>query len=355
MAGIVKDLYPGYFALVMATGIVSVSASLLDMVILADVLFFINVCSYCVLILFTVARLCRYFSLVLRDLTRHQSGPGFFTTIAGTCVLGSQYVILFSEPTIGFFFWVLGACLWLVLMYTFFAAIIIRQVKPSIETGLHGGWLVIVVSTQSLSVLGMLAAPGIPVGEQMLLFVSLALYLLGCAMYMTFIALIFYRLLFFTLAPEAFTPTYWVNMGAIAITTLAGSLLIQEASASIFLQETLPFLRGFTLFFWVAATWWIPLLIILELWRHIWKRIPVHYDPEYWNIVFPLGMYTAATFTLGRATGYGFLEIVSRGMFYLAVAAWIVTFAALVQGLLRSLIITFPEGNRHPTKKVKNL
>ena len=355
MAGRVKDLYPGYFALVMATGIVSISASLFDMVILADVLFIINVCAYCVLIFFTVARLRWYFSLVLRDLTHHESGPGFFTTIAGTCVLGSQFVILFGRPAIGFFFWVTGACLWLVLMYTFFAAVITRQVKPSIEKGLHGGWLVIVVSTQSLSVLGLLSAPGIPTGEQMLLFVSLALYLLGSAIYMTFIALIFYRLLFFTLTPEAFTPPYWVNMGAIAITTLAGSLLIQKSSTGIFLEEIFPFLSGFTLLFWVAATWWIPLLIILEFWRHVWKRVPVRYDPEYWNIVFPLGMYAAATFSLGRATGYEFLGIVSRGILYLAIAAWIATFAALVRGLLRNLMITFPKDDLHLADKIKNL
>ncbi|HVO65710.1 MAG TPA: tellurite resistance/C4-dicarboxylate transporter family protein [Syntrophales bacterium] len=329
----VRDFYPGYFALVMATGIVSISANLLDMAIFAALLFYINISAYCFLVLLTAVRLFRYFPRVWMDLTDHQSGPGFFTIIAGTCVLGSQFAILTGNIHVGFYFWITGACLWLIIMYSFFAAVIIRPVKPSIEKGLHGGWLVTVVSTQSLSVLGILSAGFISTNERVMLFFALAFYLLGCAMYLALIALILYRLLFFTLTPETFTPPYWVNMGTIAITTLAGSLLIQKAPAGPFLTEILPFLRGFTFFFWVAASWWIPLLVILEFWRHIWKRFPILYDPEYWNIVFPLGMYSAATFELERATSYAFLGTASRGMLYLVLTAWLIVFIGLLRDL----------------------
>ena len=347
----VREFYPGYFALVMATGIVSISAHLLNMVALANLLFYINVVAYCFLVTLTMVRLYSYSPWVWKDLTDHQSGPGFFTIIAGTCVLGSQFVVIVGNPAAGFYFWGAGACLWLIIMYSFFAAVIIRPVKPSIEKGLHGGWLVTVVSTQSLSVLGIFSTRGISSDEQALLFFALAFYLLGCAMYLALIALILYRLLFFTLTPEAFTPPYWVNMGAIAITTLAGSLLIQETASSLFLTEILPFLRGFTLFFWVASSWWIPLLVILEFWRHIWKRFPIRYDPEYWNIVFPLGMYTAATFELGRTTGYPFLGAVSKGMMYVALATWLIVFTGLLRFLLRRLFIMLPIHHEHSVDK----
>jgi len=88
-----KQLYPGYFALVMATGIVSISVHLLGMSVLTHLLFQINVCAYCILLLLTVDRLFSFFRGVLGDLTDHRSGPGFFTTIAVTTVLGSQFVI----------------------------------------------------------------------------------------------------------------------------------------------------------------------------------------------------------------------------------------------------------------------
>src|SRR3546814_2735603 len=37
------------------------------------------------------------------------------------------------------------------------------------------------------------------------------------------------------------------------------------------------------------STWWIPMLLLLGLWRYGYKRFPFRYDPLYWGAVFPLG------------------------------------------------------------------
>ena len=66
-----------------------------------------------------------------------------------------------------------------------------------------------------------------------------------------------------------------------------------------FLETLLPFLKGFTIFFWATGTWWIPMLVILVVWRHLY--IPLKYDPLYWGTVFPLGMYAVCTFEMVRA------------------------------------------------------
>jgi tellurite resistance protein TehA-like permease len=130
-----------------------------------------------------------------------------------------------------------------------------------------------------------------------------------------------------------FTPPYWINMGALAITTLAGSLLVAQLPATGSLQELVPFLKGFTLFFWATATWWIPLLAMLEIWRHGWRRVPLRYEVDDWDIVFPLGMYTVGTYELVRALQLDFLRFIPAIGVYVSLLAWLlVAGGALVHG-----------------------
>jgi tellurite resistance protein TehA-like permease len=268
-------------------------------------------------------------------LADHRRGAGFFTIVAGTCVLGAQFVILVRNPAMGAFLWLLGILVWFLIMYSFFTAVIIRIGKPNLPEGLTGGWSMAIVSTQSISILGVLIAPSLSPWQEALLFLALTLFLLGGMLYILIIPLIFYRLTFFSLAPEEFNPLYWINMGAVAITTLAGATLILNTSQWPFLQEILPFLKGFTLFFWSVATWWLPFLVILMVWRHWVRRLPVQYTPEYWGMVFPLGMYSAGTYQLAKVGEFSFLFPLSRCFFYLALISWLLTFLGVIRRLAK--------------------
>jgi tellurite resistance protein TehA-like permease len=126
-------------------------------------------------------------------------------------------------------------------------------------------------------------------------------------------------------------------MGAAAISTLAGAELILHAHSWNVLQEVLPALMWTTLVLWAVTTWWIPLMVMLNIWRYGYKRFPIVYDVEHWSMVFPLGMYAACTFQFGQVAGLEPLLSISRFFFYLALVAWILVFAGMVARFVRQL------------------
>lgn len=334
LSAVVAGLLPAYFALVMATGVVAIAAAVLGWPLVAWPLLVIAAVAYAVLWILNGWRLFRFPDRVLADLTDHARAPGFFTFVAATCILGTASVVMLGRPGLGVALWIVGIVLWTVVMYAFFAAVITREEKPSLEFGINGAWLIAAVATQAISVLGTFVSGDLEPWREMVLFFSLTMFLIGAMLYLSIITLIFYRFTFVHLTTEELGPPYWVTMGAVAISTLAGSVLLLRAGDSRLVARLEHFVAGMTLFFWATATWWIPLLLLLGFWRHVLRRMPLGYDPQYWAMVFPLGMYTLATVRLSEALDLPWLLAIPRGFFWFALAAWAATFI----GLLRRLI-----------------
>ena len=315
-------MHPAYFALVMATGIVSLACETTGYHAAALALLGLNLAFYPALWVLTIARVVKHRDRVLADLHDHNRAVGFFTTVAATCVLGSQLLFVAGAVTAASALWIAGIVLWAALIYGVFTILTVQRAKPAtLGVGINGGWLISVVAAQSVSVLGAQLAPHLPHTEGVLLF-SLAMWLGGGMLYLWIISLIFYRYTFFTMEPSDLAPPYWINMGAAAISTLAGTMLVAAASRSAVITEILPFVRGFTLMWWATATWWIPMLVILGVWRHVIRKFPLRYDPLYWGAVFPLGMYSVCTFRLAAAIETPALVAIPRVTVYFAFAAW---------------------------------
>jgi len=325
------SMHPASFALVMATGIVSIASHLLGLPWFAIALLWANVVFYVALCVLTVTRIVRFPARFIGDLSHHGRAVGFFTMVAGTCVLGSQSWLIAQAWTVAAALWIAGIVLWAAVTYTVFTLLTVKVDKPPLADGINGGWLVAVVAAQSVSVLGAQIAGGFGDAAPRVLLFCLVMWLGGGMLYIWIISLIFYRYTFFTMSPSDLAPPYWINMGAVAISTLAGATLIASADRSPVLTELMPFLKGFTLLFWATATWWIPMLISLGFWRHVYRRFPLRYDPLYWGAVFPLGMYAVCTFRLAYAIDAPYLLVIPRAFLYVAIGAWTVAMIGLLK------------------------
>jgi tellurite resistance protein TehA-like permease len=330
---VIEDLPPAYFAMVMATGIVSIAADFVGFHLIPVVLLWLNVAFYVCLWMFTITRIICHSDRFIRDFQDFNRGVGYLTTVAGTCIVGSQFVILEKSYQLGVILFCLGLVIWILAIYSVFSLFVIKSDKPPIQEGINGAWLLATVSTQSLSILGGRLANQFLDYQGIILFFSICMFLLGCALYLAIITLIFYRLIFKELAPEKLSPTYWINMGAVAISTLAGAILAEICKDNLVFDKFVPFISGLTLMCWAVATWWVPILFVLMIWRHMVRGVKLSYSPEYWSMVFPLGMYTACTTKLSEAFGLSFASGIPDYFIYIALTAWSLTFIGFIRSI----------------------
>ena len=331
-----ENLSPGYFSMVMATGILSLAAHMLHVPVLPIVLLALNWCLFVVIGALALAHLYWHPRRVLDDLFNHLNAPGFFTFVAACSVLGSQSLLIGGSLRMAAALGIVGLLAWVAFTYTIFTVLTVKQDKPELARGINGGWLLAVVATQSMAVLAALIAPEVAQPLRLELnFFALSMWLWGGMLYIWMMSLIFYRYTFFAFSPADLSPPYWINMGAMAISTLAGSLLILNTPHAPFLHSMLPFIKGFTVFYWATGTWWIPMLVVLAVWRHGVRRFPFSYDPMYWGAVFPLGMYAASTLRMMQAMELGFLHPLPQVMFGVALTAWVLLFSGQLRALHR--------------------
>jgi tellurite resistance protein TehA-like permease len=203
---------------------------------------------------------------------------------------------------------------------------------------LGGTWLLAVVDTQALAVLAGVLAPRWPAEVRSgVAFAALCAWLLGAMLYTWLTTLILHRAFFLRFEPADLNPGWWINMGAMAISTLAGAQLVLLAPEVPLLAAMQPFVRGGVVLCWATATWWAPLLLVLNAWKYVAGHQALRYDVAQWSAVFPLGMYSVATRELAIALDFPALERLSAAVFWIAVLAWLAAAAGLAHVALQSL------------------
>ncbi len=326
-------LFPGGFAAVMATGIISIDARELGWSWIGWALLALNVAAWLLLWAAGIWRTVLGGRGLARDLTRHETGPGFLTLAAGTAVLGSQIVEFQVARWAASPLFALAILAWWVMLYGFLTGVTKGRIKPSLERGLSGQWLLLVVATQALASLGAdLLDQGD--GSPVLAFVCYAWVLLGGVYYLLLSTIVLYRFAFVAMPPEDVTGSWWINAGAAAVTVLAGGKLM-SSGLSIGPFPLRDLLSPVVVAFWADATFWIPLLLLLFAWKHLIRRRMFRSVLAQWSVVFPLGMYCAATLELEATYGLGFLRGLARVVFWVAFLTWCVIAVSALRALVR--------------------
>lgn len=334
LLGQIATLYPGCFALVMATGIISNAMYFEGQRGWSDFLFVVNVIAYPWLAIITITRCVQFRRLMWSDLINPRLVFSFFTMVAGTDVFGIG-MALRGFGTVALVMWLFSLGLWFILIYFSFGVLTFLNTAHGAGV-VHGNWLIAIVGTESLVILGTLVAPTLGnVGPTVFVLIHM-LWGVGLGLYGIFITLFSYRIFFFDVEPDDITPLLWVVMGAAAISTNAGSTLILTESGMPFLHSMRPFIDGITLIMWAWASWWIPLLLLFGIWKHGVCRVPLTYTPTLWSLVFPLGMYALASLRLSLAAEFPPLQSISHAMVWVALAAWATTAFGLVVASWRS-------------------
>ena len=330
----IRDLHPGYFAFVMATGIISTGTFLLGPPWLSRALLVVASAGLVVLSAALVIRLVRFRPSVAADVHAPERVFGFFTISAGLDVLGVRLSYA-GHPLATAILAGLAAAVWLVLTYGVPASLLLTRTHDSVLGGVNGTWLLWVVSTQSLAVAAAVLVPAWPSQSGLLAPFATALWSIGLVLYLLLVSLILLRWLTVAMTPQTLGPPYWILMGATAITVLAGAKILGLPGTLPAVKATAGFVEGFSYALWAFGTWWVPLLVVLGYWRHVRQHWPLTYEPTLWSVVFPLGMYSVATLSFGKAAGLTFMEPLSRFMLWVAVAAWVMVAAAFLARLVR--------------------
>ena len=166
--------------------------------------------------------------------------------------------------------------------------------------------------------------------NQSLAAIAVALWGIGVVLYLMLATLVTLRLLTTRNDAAGLGPSYWIYMGATAITVLAGSRILVLPADLPIMVATSAVVSGLTFVLWAFGVWWVPLLVIFGVWRHGIRRVPLRYENGLWSIVFPLGMYSVASMHFGAETHLPLVATLGEIGTWISGAAWLAVAVAMV-------------------------
>ena len=327
----VQRLPVGAFAFVMATGIVSDAFDGIGMPVESVALLVIAAAGLVVLAAASVWRFVSYRADVLRDARDPARMFGLFTLVAALNVVGVRAYSP-GAPAVTIVLAAISVPFWLLFTYGLPASLFLRARTGPSAAEADGSWFLWVVGTQSLATAS--ATLGKEYSNHLLAAVAVAMWGIGVMLYLMLATIITLKLLTTPPSPLNLNPSYWIYMGATAITVLAGSTILALPAELPVIQATAHLVSGLTYLLWAFGAWWVPLLLIFGFWRHVVHRQPLRYEAGLWSIVFPLGMYSVASLHFGAVARLPLLVRIGDVGTWVAGLVWLAVSVAMIHAWL---------------------
>ncbi|MGW6196923.1 TDT family transporter [Kribbella sp. NPDC055110] len=345
-----SNLTPNWFASIMGTGIVAVTAVSLPwqprgLHSFALVIWALTAVLLVALTAATGIHWLRYPGAARRHLLNpvmaHFYGAppmALLTVGAGTILLGRDVLGLRAAVDIDWILWIVGTLTGLlaaaVVPYLMFTR---HSIQPD---SAFGGWLMPVVPPMVSASTGALLVPYAPAGQA-----RLALLLSCCAMFgvtllasMVTITLIWYRLAVYKTGTAAMVPTLWIVLGPVGQSIAAANLLggvAHEALPAPYSTALQAFGVVYGVPVWGFGMLWVAIAGAITL-RTVRDQLP--FSLTWWSFTFPVGTFVLGTSELALRTGSDLFDG-AAAVFYLGlVAAWITVALRTARGSLRGTL-----------------
>jgi tellurite resistance protein TehA-like permease len=308
---------PDVFAVVMATGVVSVAAFDHAYWRIAVGLSGLAAAAFVLLGLGFVLRAVSQPGRVVRLTRDPDVALRMFTFVAACTVLAGCWP---SHPAVMCALGLLGLAGWFVLAPL--AGIDVNsRPPPELRDQVHGAWLLPAVATQGLAITAAEVSEHFRL-RPLLLFATTA-WIIGIVIYLAVAWLLAWRVLAAPFVPDAVTPDSWIVMGALAIAALAGGHIARTARTLSASDPLGAWAGSGTWWCWVVASLWIPVLLYAEVWRTDQLAGSLRYQGVWWSAVFPIGMYSAASSTAAAVLNKPALKTISLVFCWIAITLWI--------------------------------
>ncbi|MFI5958144.1 TDT family transporter [Cryptosporangium sp. NPDC051539] len=309
---------PNWFAAVMGTGIVAISAAGLpvDVPGLRGLARLIWASAALLLLAFCVASGWQW-----RRSATHLADPvmmqfygappmALMTVGGGTLLLGSDWIGIHAAVAVDLALWTLGTVGGLVTAVAIPYLMITRQQQAPA----FGGWLMPVVPPMVSAANGALLAEHLH-SEDLKRF-CVALFGAGLVAALLTIAHLWGRLLTQPPTPARLVPTLWIVLGPLGQSITAAHLLMNDGGVAYGLPV------------WGFAMLWLALVAALT----VRERIP--FGLPWWSFTFPLGTVVTGTTGLAVRTGSPTLTAAAVLLFGLLAALWLTVAARTVNSVL---------------------